>query len=417
LQIRPYRTVSGQFDGAVLTVYDIDAIKRREEERAKAELANARLAAIIESSDDAIISKSLDGTVTSWNHAARSLFGYAPEEIVGKSILMIIPEDRHEEERKIIARLVRGERIDHFETVRRRKDGSSVDISLSVSPVRDSAGRIIGASKIARDISRLKQQQLELNREVVERRKAEDRVRDLNQALEGRVRERTAELEAFSYSIAHDLRGPLRSIHRFSELLGDEYSSQLDEQGRDYLKRLSDGAARMDLLIDDLLDYSKVARTDIHPHAVELDALCAEIRHELSEEIRERKGRVVVQPDLPRVLGDRLLLRQALINLVSNGLKFVAPGVTPEVMITTEVRPDAVRIRIQDNGIGIPQEHHGRVFQIFERLNPLESYPGTGVGLAIVKKAVDRMKGTLGLDSQPGRGSTFWIDLPPAGSK
>jgi signal transduction histidine kinase len=278
--------------------------------------------------------------------------------------------------------------------------------------VRDSTGRIIGASKIARDVSRLKQQQADLNREVSERRKAEDRIRDLNQGLENRVKERTAELEAFSYSIAHDLRGPLRSIHRFSDLLREDYAARLDDQGREFLRRLTDGAARMDKLIEDLLDYSKVARTDIHLHPVDLNVLCAEVRNELSEEIEDRKGRIVVQPELPRVQADRLLLRQALLNLVSNGLKFVAPGAAPEVLITTELRGDVVRIRLQDNGIGIPREYHGRVFQIFERLNPIEAYPGTGVGLAIVKKAVERMKGALGLDSEPGHGSTFWIDLP-----
>jgi len=412
LQIRPYRVASGKMDGAVLSVHDIDAIKRREEERAKAELANARLAAIVESSDDAIISKSLDGVVQSWNQAAQRLFGYAADEMVGKSILTIIPEERRDEEREILSRLLRGERIDHFETDRRRKDGSLIDISLTVSPVRDSTGRIIGASKVARDITRLKHQQSDLSREVGERRKAEDRIRDLNQTLEGRVRERTAELEAFSYSIAHDLRGPLRSIHRFSDLLGEDYAEKLDEVGRDYLKRLAEGAARMDRLIDDLLDYSRVARADIRPHAVDLNALCAEVRHELAGDIAERKGRLIVHPDLPGVMGDRLLLRQALINLVSNALKFVAPGTAPEVMITAEPRPGAVRIRIQDNGIGIPQDYHGRVFRIFERLNPPEAFPGTGVGLAIVKKAVERMDGTLGLDSEPGRGSTFWIELP-----
>ena len=169
----------------------------------------------------------------------------------------------------------------------------------------------------------------------------------------------------------------------------------------------------MDRLIEDLLDYSKVARADIHLHSVDLNTLFTELRISLAGEIDERKGRLVVQPEMPSVRGDRVLLRQALVNLISNALKFVVPGTAPEVIVTTETRSDAVRIRVQDNGMGIAREYHERLFRIFERLNPMETYPGTGVGLAIVKKAVEQMKGRLGLDSEPGRGSTFWIELPP----
>jgi signal transduction histidine kinase len=172
----------------------------------------------------------------------------------------------------------------------------------------------------------------------------------------------------------------------------------------------------MDRLIEDLLAYSRIARADIHLRTVDLDALVSEIRHHLAGEIDERKGRLVLQPRLPPVLGDKILLRQALQNLISNALKFVMPGTAPEVLVTAESLPDAVRIRIQDNGIGIAREHQEKLFKIFERLHAQEDYPGTGVGLAIVKKAVERMDGQLGMESEPGRGSTFWIELPPAPS-
>src|SRR5262245_57210403 len=166
---------------------------------------SALLAAIVSSSDDAIASKTLEGIVTSWNQAAERLFGWTAEEIIGKSITLLIPPERLSEEKEILARVVRGERIDHFETVRQRKDGSRLDISLTVSPVREADGRIIGASKIARDITESKRIQAELNR--------------LTQHLETRVQERTVELEAFSYTIAHDLRALLRAIRRFSDIL------------------------------------------------------------------------------------------------------------------------------------------------------------------------------------------------------
>src|SRR6185436_16040281 len=182
----------------------------------------------------------LEGIVTSWNLGAERVFGWPAEEIIGKSITLIIPTERLSEEKEIIARVVRGERVDHFETVRQRKDGRLVDISLTVSPVRNKEGRIIVASKVARDIT--------------ERKRSEELVRELNSSLEARVRERTSELEAFSYTIAHDLRAPLRAIHRYSDIVREDYGHKLDAEGREYLVRLAQGASRMDRLIQDLLE-------------------------------------------------------------------------------------------------------------------------------------------------------------------
>jgi PAS domain S-box-containing protein len=296
----------------------------------------ARLAAIVESSDDAIVSKTLDGIVQSWNQAAERLFGYSAAEIIGKSITLIIPEDRQAEEKDILARVVRGERLDHFETLRRRKDGTLVDISLTVSPIKDAGGRIIGASKIARDISERKRDREEMARlfilarvEVEERKKAEDRVRELNQELESRVRARTADLEAFSYTIAHDLRAPLRAIHRFSDVLLEDYAERLDEEGRDYLARLAGGAARMDRLIADLLDYSRVARAQVDPRPVDLAEVLSDVRDHLASEIQEKHARLIVQNGLHALLADKILLTQILRNLIANALKFVPAGDDP----------------------------------------------------------------------------------------
>lgn len=383
--------------------------------------ALARLAAIVESSDDAIVSKTLDGIVTSWNQSAQRLFGYAPEEILGRSITIIIPKHRQNEEAEILARILKGDRVEHYETIRRRKDGTYVEVLLSVSPVKDASGRIIGASKIARDISQRKRAEEEMNRlyriaqtEIEDRRRAEARVRELNQELESRVRERTADLEAFSYTIAHDLRAPLRAIHRFSDLVLEDYRDRLDVDGKDALQRIAAGAARMDRMIQDLLAYSRIARAQIGLHPVDVGGVVAKLREQMAEEIRERNGVLRVSEGLPVVIAERTLLAQALENLVSNGLKFVDPSRRPEVHIGAEVRDDLVRLTVRDNGIGISPEYHNRLFGIFERLHPEEAYPGTGVGLAIVKKSVERMNGSLGLDSAPGRGSCFWIELPEA---
>ena len=380
---------------------------------------SALLAAIVSSSDDAIASKTLEGIVTSWNQGAERLFGWPAEEIIGKSITVLIPEERLSEEKEILARVVRGERIDHFETIRQRKDGRRIDVSLTVSPVRDPSGRIIGASKIARDITERKRIQMELNRlfliaqsEIEERKRAEERVHELNQTLERRVRERTGELEAFSYTIAHDLRAPLRAIHRFSDILREDYGDRLDGDGREYLQRLAQGAARMDRLIEDLLEYSRIARVEIHLHPVQIGALLRDVQIHLATDFEEKKARMVVAEPFPVVKGDRMLLMQALGNLISNALKFVRPGTVPEIHVGAEPRNGAVRITVRDNGLGISPEHHERVFQMFERLHSNEAYPGTGVGLAIVKKAVQRMNGRLGVESEVGRGSCFWFELP-----
>src|SRR5207249_7980021 len=191
-------------------------------ERKQMEQTSVRLADIVQSSDDAIISKALNGAITSWNPGAEKLFGYSAGEAVGKPILMLIPPDRHREEPEIMARIERGENVDHFETVRLRKDGERIDVSETISPIRDGHGNIIGASKIARDIT--------------ERKRAEEEIRELNATLEQRVAERTSqleavnkELEAFSYSVSHDLRMPLRQISGFGELLGQSNQSNLDD--------------------------------------------------------------------------------------------------------------------------------------------------------------------------------------------
>ena len=228
------------------------------------------------------------------------------------------------------------------------------------------------------------------------------------------MRERTAELEAFSYTIAHDLRAPLRAIHRFSDVLLEDYTPRLDEQGREYLRRMAEGAARMDRLIEDLLAYSRISRADIQHVAVDVGPLLSEILSDLRREFGERRVDLTVEGVLPPVLGDRVLLKQALSNLMSNAVKFVVPGAAPVVRVDAAALGGVVRITVRDNGIGIDPKYHDRIFRIFERLSGGEDYPGTGVGLAIVKKAVARMNGRVGLDSEPGKGSSFWIELAGA---
>ena len=374
-------------------------------ERRRVDDAVAHLAAIVTSSDDAIISKSLDGIVRSWNLGAERMFGYAAAEAVGKPLTaLIIPGNRIGEEQDILSRIGRGQSISHFETVRSRKAGSLVDISLSVSPIRAPGGGIIGAAKIARDIT--------------EKKRVEAELRILNARLEDRVRERTASLEemvqefnTFSYTVAHDLRAPLRSIHRYSDVLRSDHEASLSEEGRDFLRRIAESARRMDRLILDLLEYSRVARIDIRLVPIDAGKIAADAVAAFDGEAREKGARVEIRRPIPRVIGDAVLLSQCLNNLLANALKFTAPGRSPEVVVSATSREGRVRIEVRDLGIGIDRKHRDRLFRLFERLNEPQSYPGTGVGLAIVKKAVERMGGTVGVDSVFGAGSCLWIEL------
>ncbi|MFN2542459.1 MAG: PAS domain S-box protein [Chthoniobacterales bacterium] len=252
-------------------------------ERKRAETARAELAAIVQSSDDAIIGKDLNGVITSWNLGAERIFGYLSGEIVGQPIMRLIPPDRKHEEAEILARIRRGERVVHFDTVRVGKDGRMLDLSITVSPILNAAGKVTGASKVARDIT--------------ERKKAEEEIRQLNLELEERVRQRTAdleaankELEAFSYSVSHDLRAPLRAVDGFSQAVFEDYGEQLPEQGRHYLQTVREGAQRMGMLIDDLLTFSRLSRLPLHKQPIDTASV---VRDALAELNGQRQGRKI----------------------------------------------------------------------------------------------------------------------------
>lgn len=391
----PIRDRTGRLIGVVLVFRDVA-------ERRAAEISALRLAAIIEGSDDAIVSKDLNGIIRSWNPGAERIFGYTADEIVGRPVTTLIPLDRQNEERTILSRLQRGERVDHFQTLRVRKDGRVIHVSLTISPIRDDEGRIIGASKIARDITELKlvQEKLEMHAADLERKVLE---------RTAKLEEMVGELESFSYSLSHDMRAPLRAIHSFSEIVLNDYGQQIPE-GVDYLRRIIRAAHRMDRLINDLLSFARLSRGEIEMRTVDVDRLVHELIQERPEFLPPR-AHITVSGPLPPVLGHEASVTQCLVNLLGNAVKFVAPGVVPMVEVFAERVADSVRICVRDNGIGISPEGQRRVFTIFQRLHPLERYEGTGVGLAIVRKAAERMGGSVGVASSEGLGSTFWVEL------
>lgn len=253
---------------------------------------------------------------------------------------------------------------------------------------------------------------------LAELQNADAEIRSLAESLEQRVIQRTAELEAanraleaFAYSISHDLRAPLRGIQGFAQALEEDYGSHLDDTGHDYTRRISAAAERMDQLIQDILSYSRLSRAEIELAPIPLDLAVREARAEIELPLRQRGGAIAVEEPLPTVLAHRQTLVQVLVNLLSNATLYVAPEVAPRIGVRAEERRGRVRLWIEDNGIGISPEHHQRIFRVFERLHGSEAYPGTGIGLAIVHKGVERMGGSVGVESAPGKGSRFWLEL------
>jgi PAS domain S-box-containing protein len=359
----------------------------------------------VENSDDAIITKNLDGIITTWNKGAQRIFGYTAAEAVGKPVMILIPEDRQHEEPAILTRVRSGDRVDHYETVRRRKDGTLLDVSLTISPVRDQRGEIVGASKIARDITEL--------------RRAREALQESHHELEKRVMDRTsslreaiAQMEEFSYSVSHDLRAPVRAMQGYAKAVLEDYGEQIGEDGRNYLARIVRSGERMDRLVRDILTYSRVARAELTFRPIALNMLVEDIINQYPE-MHPPRARIMVDQRLGTVSAHEASLGQAISNLLNNAVKFVASDVTPEVRVYSEERGEWIRLWVEDNGIGIRPDHQARLFGLFQRVHPDKKYEGTGIGLAVVRKSIERMGGRVGMESK-GAGSKFWIELKRA---
>ena len=372
--------------------------------RKEAEKVSILLAAIVESSDDAIIGKDLDGFIQSWNSGAVKIFGYSAAEMVGRSITVLIPTERRGEEKCILEKIRSGESVRHFQTVREAKNGRRIDVSVTVSPIKDSKGRIVGASKVARDVS--------------QRKVAEDEIRRLNAELEQRVAERTAELvaangelEAFSYSVSHDLRAPLRHVLGFGEMLQAESGAGLSVTGHRYLTTIIEATQRMGHLIDDLLSFSRAGRADLQKADVDLDQLVRDAMGEFQEETKARNMAWEIHP-LPVVRVDRALLRLVLVNLVSNAVKFTGARAQPKIEIGCTRESDGETVLyVRDNGAGFDPLYAHKLFGVFQRLHSGHEFEGTGIGLATVERIIQRHGGRIWSSSTVGHGATFYFVL------
>ncbi len=469
-------------------------------------------AAVVQSVSDAIITKTLDGKITGWNRAAERLFGFTADEAIGQSIGIIVPSERHDEIDRLLERSANGEYINHYETVRRTKDGRLLDVSLSISPIIARSGESIGAAKIARDITEQKfiERKFELAVEScpsgilmidasgmivlvnaeLERQFGYDRSelvgksvdmllpkrlhqahvlhrmkfneapsvramgagRDLYarrkdgsefsveiglnpiKAMDGamilatviditgrkqaehavdaqnaQLRRSNAELEQFAYVASHDLQEPLRMVASFTELLQDRYKDQLDDRAHKYIGYAVEGAKRMQSLVRDLLAYSRVtAEKVLRP--VDSGAVAAAVVERLSAAIVESGTEVNVHP-LPVVVSDELELGQVFQNLISNAVKFRSDR-APRIEIKAERDDGTWRFSVADNGIGIEAKFSERIFQMFQRLHERGKYEGSGIGLAIAKKIIERHGGRIWFVSLLGQGTTFHFTLP-----
>ena len=362
-----------------------------------AQSAMAHLAAIVESSDDAIISKTLEGVIRSWNTGAQRIFGWSAREAIGRPITLIIPPDRHQEEHHILETLKRGERIDHFETTRATKDGRLIEVSLTVSPVRNAAGVVIGASKIARDITSRKQ--------------AERRLQEREEAL----READQRKDEFLALLGHELRNPLAPIHNATELLSRVLPE--DSPSRMAVDMIRRQTVQLTRLVDDLLDVGRITqgRVRLRFEPLDLATVIAQAFETVEPQLRlkEHKVSVISSYEPLHVSGDFARLVQCVGNILSNAVKFTDPG--GEIQVRTHKQHGSAVIEIADTGLGIAPDLLPRVFDIFVQAEGSldRAQGGLGAGLAIVKRLIEQHGGAVSVRSPGlGQGSTFEIRLP-----
>ena len=355
-----------------------------------------RLAAIVESSEDAIISKDLHGIITSWNTGAERLFGYTAAEIVGRPISQLMPPEYRNDMREILTRIRRGERVQHFESVRLKKSGEPVPVSLSISPIRDGEGTIIGAAKIVRDISDVKNHQAERERLYKEAQES------------ARMR------EEFLSVAGHEMRTPLTSLQFQLHPVQKRLESGKTEKAAEGLLRARKQLQRLADLTEELLDVTRITagRLTLELEDVDLAQLAGEAAERQKESAAGAGSELRIEMPSP-VTGrwDRSRLEQVVTNLLSNAIKF---GGGKPIVIRLEPGSDRkwARMTVRDEGIGISPEDQSRIFERFERAISKQSYGGLGLGLWITRQIVDALGGRIRVESAFGKGSTFEVELP-----
>ena len=371
-----------------------------------------------------------NGHLLQVNPTWEKVLGYSQEELRATSGTDLV----HPEERAAL--------LQHVEDMRRTGTPSAMEARFRC---KDGSYRWLGWTAAPFNAENLL---YIFARDITARKNAEHEIQRLNVELQHRVNaliEVNRELESFNYSISHDLRAPLRSMQSFAQALLEDSASNLSPDGIDFLGRIMRSGKYMDTLLHDLLAYSRLARADFEVEPVDIDLALSDVLNQLHKDIKDKQARIEVGSPLGKIVGHQPILKQILSNLLSNALKFVTPDTAPHLRISAEhvtrgaehvgqgreqvgrgvpaepLEPAAsaafIRVIIEDNGIGIHPDHHKKIFGLFERLHPAHAYPGTGIGLALVRKGIERLNGELGLSSTPGHGSRFWFELLAANER
>jgi PAS domain S-box-containing protein len=336
-----------------------------------------------------------DGKFVEVNEQFIALTGYSRDELIGQTtekLNLWLPTPDQEEK---LEQLRRQGEIREWEKKLRCKDGSIRDVLTSIVVIEVGGQPCLLFNLL----------------DITERKRAEAILRDSRDALELQVRERTADMEDFVYAISHDLRAPLIALEGFAQVLLEDYAERLNDTGRDYCQRIVNAARRMDQLIGALLDYGRLSYQELALSKVSLERVVGDALQLAEAYLTEKDAEVSVGQPLPTVIGHHALLVQILVNLLTNAVKFTPPDRRPRVQIWAEEQEGKVRLWVKDNGLGIPREHWERIFRPFTRLHPETDFPGVGIGLAIVKRGVEKMGGKVGVISEIGKGSEFWIEL------
>jgi len=361
-------------------------------ERKKNEEIKNQLASIVLNSGDAIYAMSIDGQIQSWNPGAEKLYGYIEKDAIGRNISIVVPEFKQNELNHLLNKVSKGERIEAFETKRQRKDKSMLDVSLTISPIREESGLVTSVSAIARDITFKKQVEEELRRYAEELALSNE------------------ELYVFSYAASHDLQEPLRSIQNFIETLNKKYKKRLGPEMEEQIKAADDGVTRMYRLITDFLMYSRVGTERAIKEEVDCNKALKDALANLEVAVKESKA-AIKQFTLPKVYGNYIQMTQVFQNLVANAIKYQGES-KPTIEISAEKKDGMWLFAVKDNGIGIEQWFSERIFIVFQKLHDHRKYPGSGIGLALCKRVIEKHKGKIWFESEVGKGTTFFFTLP-----